>query len=264
LRQARAAARHTGARAHRRAARSRIDRGLRLGADDYVSKPFSPIEVVLRVPGGVGPPRATARREDDRRLTAAAELADRPGPPRGVAGRRASELTATEWGLLPALASVPAGSYSGGMNFVGQPGARVRVLRHERTIDSHIKNLRHTSGRAGGEVVRDGARGRYRWDSTVTGDPRALVRGSGPRPRLGPLVGGCCGSPWSPWPPGAAGGRGDRGADQGSAQARQSDRQAWPPGWPTPRAQPYAATGGWTGADLSAGVRRARTAAGRH
>jgi DNA-binding response OmpR family regulator len=61
------------------------------------------------------------------------------------------DLTPTEWGLLLALASVPGRVYSRyelvnrvrGYEFAG----------YERTIDSHVKNLRRKFGADGGAVV---------------------------------------------------------------------------------------------------------------
>ncbi len=112
--------------------------GLELGADDYVTKPFSPREVVARV-------RAVLRRVDaDRELT----------PPPVVAGQvtidlerrqvtiggQAVELTPTEFDLLVVLARHP-----------GRVFTRLELLDrvqgyafegYERTVDAHIKNLR--------------------------------------------------------------------------------------------------------------------------
>jgi DNA-binding response OmpR family regulator len=113
--------------------------GLTLGADDYLTKPFSPRELVLRI-------RAILRRgrggEDP---LASASFGDgelildekrRSAVLRGAA----LDLTPTEWGLLVALAQVPGRVYSRyelinrvrGYEFSG----------YERTIDSHVKNLR--------------------------------------------------------------------------------------------------------------------------
>ena len=62
------------------------------------------------------------------------------------------ELTPTEWGILAAVASVPGRVYSRyelinrvrGYEFEG----------YERTVDSHVKNLRHKLGASGPDVVQ--------------------------------------------------------------------------------------------------------------
>ena len=113
-------------------------RGLELGADDYVTKPFSPREVVLRVRAIL---RRGAESEPDQPVSygggaltidEARHLATAHGTP--------VELTATEWRLLTTLASAPRRVFSRyelinrvrGYDFEG----------YERTVDSHIRNLR--------------------------------------------------------------------------------------------------------------------------
>jgi DNA-binding response OmpR family regulator len=113
--------------------------GLEAGADDYLAKPFSPRELVLRV-------RAILRRaprihEPGRRrsLGDAELMIDEDRHEVRVRGQLV-ELTPTEWGLLLALASTPGRVHSRyelinrvrGYEFEG----------YERTIDSHVKNLR--------------------------------------------------------------------------------------------------------------------------
>jgi two-component system alkaline phosphatase synthesis response regulator PhoP len=125
-------------------------RGLQQGADDYVVKPFSPTELVLRVQAvlhrrSAGQPPANGRSSygggrlliDEQRHTAELD-------------GQLLDLTPTEWGLLTAMASAPQRVYSRyelvnrvrGYEFAG----------YERTIDSHVKNLRRKLG-AGSDVI---------------------------------------------------------------------------------------------------------------
>jgi DNA-binding response OmpR family regulator len=112
--------------------------GLELGADDYVIKPFSPRELVLRVQAILrrGGPAAGPEPVG---YGGGTVVIDKPRREVTVRGVRV-ELTPTEWGILVALAAVPGRVYSRyelinrvrGYEFEG----------YERTIDSHVKNLR--------------------------------------------------------------------------------------------------------------------------
>jgi DNA-binding response OmpR family regulator len=114
-------------------------RGLELGADDYVTKPFSPRELVLRV-------QAILRRGVDGSATEAATsfgagelVIDEMRREVTVRGETV-ELTPTEWGILLALTNAPGRVYSR-----SELTNRVRGYEfegYERTIDSHVKNLR--------------------------------------------------------------------------------------------------------------------------
>jgi two-component system, OmpR family, response regulator ResD len=114
--------------------------GLTIGADDYISKPFSPREVVARV-------KAVLRRT----RTETSPLADVITYDNGLTidnsrhevrlGEEVVSLTPTEFKILGALAKYPGRVYSRsqlveivqGHDFGGD----------ERVIDAHIKKLRH-------------------------------------------------------------------------------------------------------------------------
>ncbi len=131
-----------------------IDRivGLELGGDDYVTKPFSPRELVARV-------RAVLRRA-------------RPSPEGGggearqlVHGRlrldldrfqafwddREVILTVTEFGILRTLLGFPGKVYSRGELMDG--AYREMTVVSDRTIDSHVRRVRRKLAAAGGDPI---------------------------------------------------------------------------------------------------------------
>ena len=127
-------------------------RGLEVGADDYLTKPFSPRELVLRVHAILRRGRAEALGAARRSFGGGQLVIDEDRRKTVIRGE-AVELTPTEWGLLTALASVPGRVYTRyelinrlrGYEFDG----------YERTIDSHVKNLRRKVERDAGapEIV---------------------------------------------------------------------------------------------------------------
>ena len=123
-----------------------IDRnvGLEFGADDYVTKPFSPREVVLRI-------RAILRRGEkaDERLSAGPIAIDPARHEVRVNGRQV-HLTSIEFKLLQRL-----------MQRRGRVQDRDRLLNEvwgyetvidTRTVDTHVRRLREKLGKAGDAV----------------------------------------------------------------------------------------------------------------
>ena len=125
-----------------------IDRivGLECGADDYVTKPFSPREVVLRI-------QAIMRRGDgranDENLKAGPITID-PGRHRVSVNGKPVHLTSIEFKLLSTL-----------LQRRGRVQARGRLLNDvwgyetvidTRTVDTHVRRLREKLGKAGAAI----------------------------------------------------------------------------------------------------------------
>ncbi|MHB0857811.1 MAG: response regulator transcription factor [Anaerolineae bacterium] len=112
--------------------------GLELGADDYVTKPFSPREVVARV-------RTVLRRVHP--LDAHEEIPLELGVLRLDTGRRVLfvgerrvDLTPSEFEILRAMIAAPGRVFSRAQLLEATQGTAYEG--YERTIDTHIKNLR--------------------------------------------------------------------------------------------------------------------------
>jgi len=130
-----------------------IDRvvGLELGADDYVTKPFSPRELVLRA-------RAILRRTradgDPAKLMRSGLLELDPERHRCRVSEQDIKLTAKEFELLRALMERPGRVMTRDRLLDEVWGSDITVT--SRTIDTHLKRLREKLGDAGDlvETVR--------------------------------------------------------------------------------------------------------------
>lgn len=134
-------------------------RALESGADDYVTKPFSPREMVARI-------RAVLRRSasEDAAPEALRLLVDARTRRAAVLGQ-SLELTRAEFDILVLLESEPGNVFS-----------RTKIISaiwgdgfalSDRTIDSHVKALRRKIGEAGGDP---------NWIETVRGVGYRLER----------------------------------------------------------------------------------------
>ncbi|MBN9272446.1 MAG: winged helix-turn-helix domain-containing protein, partial [Mesorhizobium sp.] len=126
-----------------------IDRilGLEMGGDDYVTKPFSPRELVARVNVILRRARPAAAEQVDERRFAHGKLVLVPASHAASFDGRPLVLTGIEFSILRGFLSRPTHVLGRDVVMASAYAANIHVA--DRTIDSHIRNIRAKLAAAG-------------------------------------------------------------------------------------------------------------------
>jgi DNA-binding response OmpR family regulator len=123
--------------------------GLEIGADDYLTKPFSPREVIARIRAIMRRVKPSERKNHDERILRTSDISLELDSHTVKVKGLPVEVTPTEYKLLELFLAHP-----------GQVFTRLQLIEnvqgyvfegYERTVDSHIKNLRKKLGDSSGE-----------------------------------------------------------------------------------------------------------------
>jgi two-component system response regulator AdeR len=129
---------------------------LRIGADDYVVKPFNPLEVVAVPRPSCVAPAAGSEARLLRVGVLAVDPAAHSASVEGKSGPKPLDLTRTEFRILAHMARSPNRAFERS-ELVDACLPEGEAM--ERTVDSHISNLRRKLAAAGAKGLLSGVRG---------------------------------------------------------------------------------------------------------
>ena len=123
--------------------------GLELGADDYITKPFSPREVVLRINAVLRRLNASNQPEEENQIETHGVVIDLDRH-QVLTEDGAIDLTATEFKLITLFARSPGRVFSRNILMDAIWGQEYYGI--DRTIDTHVSRLRHKLGNLGTQI----------------------------------------------------------------------------------------------------------------
>lgn len=124
--------------------------GLELGADDYLTKPFSPRVLLARIKAVLR--RRQTPREAEESIIVRGDLVINPGRHEVLVGGQPVQLTPTEYRTLHLLARRPGWVFTRNQIIDAVQGEDMSVAVTARSVDVHIVSLRRKLGR-GGAVI---------------------------------------------------------------------------------------------------------------